>query len=57
MKLFALRLLLFATLALSVPCTAIAGTITGEVIAVADGDTITVRDANQHHLTSSPPNA
>src|SRR5262245_36035088 len=48
MKLIALRLLLLAALTLCVAHATRADTITGEVISVTDGDTITVRDANQH---------
>jgi len=43
------RLLLFTALILSAPFTTFAGTITGEVIAITDGDTITVRDENKQH--------
>jgi hypothetical protein len=45
MQFISLRLLLFAMLILSAPLTTFAHMITGEVVAVADGDTITVYDS------------
>jgi endonuclease YncB( thermonuclease family) len=49
MKFFALRLLLFVILTMSAPSATFAHTIAGEVVAVADGDTITVRVSAPHH--------